>query len=86
MHESTTGCATVQEELWHGVQAAYLGHVLAENRKAWAKLKQLLRLAMARTQENLDQAIADFLKLISADNAKAWFRLCIKSYGNPKIL
>jgi transposase len=47
--------------------------------KAWAKLKQLLRSAMARTQDSLDQAIADSLKLITADNAKAWFRLCIKS-------
>lgn len=45
--------------------------------KAWAKLKQLLRTAKARTREALDQAIADALKLISADNAQAWFRLCI---------
>ena len=42
--------------------------------KAWAKLKQLLRAAKARTKEALDQAIAEALKLISADNAKAWFR------------
>jgi transposase len=44
--------------------------------KAWAKLKQLLRSAKARTKEALDQAIAEALKLISADNAQAWFRLC----------
>jgi transposase len=44
--------------------------------KAWAKLKQLLRSAKARTQEALDQTIAEALKLISADNAQAWFRLC----------
>ena len=44
--------------------------------KAWAKLKQLLRAAKARTKEALDQAIAVALKLISADNAKAWFRHC----------
>lgn len=45
--------------------------------KAWAKLKQLLRSAKARTKEALDQAIAEALILISADNAQAWFRLCI---------
>jgi transposase len=45
--------------------------------KAWAKLKQLLRSAQARTKAALEQAIADSLKLITADNAKAWFRLCI---------
>lgn len=45
--------------------------------KAWAKLKQLLRTAKARTREALDQAIAEALQLISAENAKAWFRLCL---------
>jgi transposase len=45
--------------------------------KAWAKLKQLLRSAKARTKEALDQAIADALKTISPENAKAWFRLAI---------
>jgi transposase len=45
--------------------------------KAWAKLKQLLRSAQARTKDALEQAIVDSLKLITADNAKAWFRLCI---------
>src|SRR5450631_2727044 len=44
--------------------------------KAWAKLKQLLRSARARTKEALDQAIEDALKLISADNAQAWFKHC----------
>jgi transposase len=43
--------------------------------KAWAKLKQLLRSAKARSNEALDQAITEALKLISADDAKAWFRL-----------
>jgi transposase len=53
--------------------------------KAWAKLKQLLRTAKARTQEALDKAIEEVLKLISPDNAKAWFRHCIdwlQYYGN----
>jgi transposase len=44
--------------------------------KAWSKLKQLLRSARARTKEALDQAIEDALKLISADNAQAWFKHC----------
>jgi transposase len=45
--------------------------------KAWAKLKQLLRKAKARTREALDQAIAEALILITADNAQAWFHHCI---------
>jgi transposase len=45
--------------------------------KAWAKLKQLLRSAKARTKEALEQAIAEALKRISPENAKAWFRLAI---------
>lgn len=45
--------------------------------KAWAKLKQLLRSAQARTKEMLEQAIADAIKLITPENANAWFRLCI---------
>jgi len=47
--------------------------------KAWAKLKQLLRAAKARTTELLDAAVAELLKTITADNAAAWFRHC--GYG-----
>ena len=43
--------------------------------KAWAKLKQLLRSAKARTQETLDQAITELLPLLTAEDAMAWFRL-----------
>ncbi len=43
--------------------------------KAWAKLKQLLRAAKARTRETLDQAIAQLLPMLTAEDAKAWFRL-----------
>ena len=43
--------------------------------KAWAKLKQLLRSSKARTREALDQAIADLLPHITAEDAQAWFRL-----------
>jgi transposase len=44
--------------------------------QAWSKLKQLLRAAKARTAEALQQAIAEALKAISAENAAAWFRHC----------
>jgi transposase len=43
--------------------------------KAWTKLKQLLGSAKARSKDALDQAITEALKLISPDDAKAWFRL-----------
>ena len=45
--------------------------------KAWAKLKQLLRAAKARSNQTLDQAITEALPLITANNAKAWFRLAL---------
>jgi transposase len=45
--------------------------------KAWSKFKQLLRSAKARTEQALHQAIAEALQEISADNAKAWFRLTL---------
>jgi transposase len=43
--------------------------------KAWAKLKQLLRAAKARTKQALDQAISQLLPLLTEQDAKAWFRL-----------
>jgi transposase len=43
--------------------------------KAWAKLKQLLRAAKARTKEALDQAIAELLPMLTAEDAEAWLRL-----------
>jgi len=45
--------------------------------KAWAKLKQLLRLAKARSSEALHQAVADSLPKITPENAQAWFRLTL---------
>jgi transposase len=42
--------------------------------KAWAKLKQLLRTAKARTAQALEQAIAQLLPAISPQDAQAWFR------------
>ena len=46
--------------------------------KAWAKLKQGLRTAAARTVDALDRAIADLLPSITANDATAWFRLPLK--------
>ena len=43
--------------------------------KAWAKLKQLLRTAKARSKEALDQAISELLPLLTAEDAQAWLRL-----------
>ena len=45
--------------------------------KAWSKLKQILRSAKARTKEALEKAIADAIRMITPDNAKAWFNHCI---------
>jgi transposase len=42
--------------------------------KAWSKIKQYLRSTRARSKEDLDRAITEALKLITPDNAKAWFR------------
>lgn len=44
--------------------------------KMWSKLKSYLRRVKARTQEELDQAIKEGLKLITADNCQSWFRSC----------
>jgi len=43
--------------------------------KAWSKLKQRLRSVKARTKEALDQAIAEALPRLTAEDAMAWFRL-----------
>jgi transposase len=45
--------------------------------KAWAKLKQLIRSAKPRTNEALQQAIAEALQKITPQNAQAWFRLTL---------
>ena len=55
--------------------------------KAWSKIKQILRAIKARSTETLDQAITEALLLITADNAKAWFRLSMRqSTVNVKML
>ena len=45
--------------------------------KAWSKLKQILRAAKARTKEALEIAISEAIRMITPDNAKAWFNHCI---------
>ncbi len=42
--------------------------------QAWSKTKQRLRSAKARTLEALENAVADALASITAQNASAWFR------------
>lgn len=44
--------------------------------KAWAKVKQLLRAAAARTQESLEVAIAAALAAVTASDAAGFFRSC----------
>jgi transposase len=43
--------------------------------KAWSKLKQLLRGENPRSPEAIYQAIARIIHKITAQDAKAWFRL-----------
>ena len=42
--------------------------------KAWSKLKQHMRTAKARTDEQLQKTIADALRTITQQDAAAWFR------------
>lgn len=42
----------------------------------WSKLKQILKGLGARTAEALDVAIAQAMKLITPDDAEAWFTHC----------
>jgi hypothetical protein len=41
----------------------------------------VLRAAKARTKDALDRAIAELLRLLTADDAKAWFRVPFKAEG-----
>ena len=43
----------------------------------WSKLKQLLRAAIARTSEKLDQALTKIInEFISCDDVLGWFAHC----------
>jgi len=51
--------------------------------QAWSKIKQLLRAAKARLLEALEQAAAQAIAAITAENAAAWFRHC--GYGVQQL-
>ena len=44
--------------------------------QAFAKIKEFLRRRAARTQEALDAAIADALDVVTAEDARGWFKHC----------
>ena len=49
--------------------------------KMWSKIKQFLRSAKARTREELDLAVADALKTITAQDARGYYFSC--GYTTP---
>lgn len=48
--------------------------------KMWSKVKQLLRVLKARTEDALFEAIGTALCLVTAADARGWFRSC--GYGH----
>jgi len=44
--------------------------------KMWSKVKQTLRSIQARTQEELFEAVAKALSMVTADDAQGWFTSC----------
>jgi transposase len=44
--------------------------------KMWGKVKQILRSIKARTQEELFDAVAKTLNMVTADDAQGWFTSC----------
>jgi transposase len=44
--------------------------------KMWSKLKTFLRRVKARTQSELDEAIAEGLKSVTASDCRGWFKSC----------
>ena len=44
--------------------------------KMWSKVKQVLRGIKARTQEDLFDAIAKALDMVTAEDAQGWFKSC----------
>jgi transposase len=49
--------------------------------KMWSKVKEFLRSAKARCTEELDRAVAEGMKTITPQDAKAWFRACEYRYN-----
>jgi transposase len=47
---------------------------------AWSKLKEHLRSTEARTREDLDDAIAEAMELITRKDARGWYRHCGYDY------
>ena len=50
--------------------------------KMWSKVKQILRRLMARAEEALFEAIGTALDLVTASDARGWYRSC--GYFIPK--
>jgi transposase len=48
--------------------------------KMWSKLKAYLRKAEARTRQELERAIAEALKTVTAQEARNWFASCGYSF------
>jgi len=48
--------------------------------KMWSKLKAYLRKAEARTREQLEQAIAEALRTVTAQDARNWYASCGYSF------
>jgi transposase len=44
--------------------------------QCWSKIKTLLRAAKARTREELEQALAQAIKLIKKSDIRGWFKHC----------
>ena len=44
--------------------------------QCWSKIKTLLRAAKARTREELEQALASAIKLITKSDIRGWFKHC----------
>ena len=51
--------------------------------KMWSKVKEFLRNAKARTQEELYTAIGAALNTVTARDAEGWFRSCGYTAGHP---
>jgi transposase len=48
----------------------------------WSKVKQILRTIKARTQEELFEAVAKALNMVTAEDAQGWFESC--GYGKSQ--
>ncbi len=44
--------------------------------QCWSKIKTFLRAAKARTREELEQALAEAIKLVTKSDIRGWFKHC----------